>query len=183
MFCANCGKEVADTNNFCIYCGAPKKAAGMAAAPASNAPVTTAGIQNPEQKVYRVKCSHCGTVYDSGYTGTCPKCGTPHNIDLVNNGIIHLYRMGHFSGSMNGLAIYINGEGMGHVANTGSALIELAPGNYNLHCAIGMTRKCDDLKLTIEPGKTICVKSQLKMGAFTNQILLHVVDPSEMPPL
>lgn len=186
MFCMNCGNEIDDNTNFCKHCGAPVKAANSQAAdpqPAvrAAAPPATPGLPNFQQLVYRVKCPSCGYVYDAGYNSTCKKCNTPHTIDFANNGFIQLYRMGHFSGSMNAQGIYLNGEPMGHVANTGTALIELAPGRYTLHCTIGMCRNCEDLSLVIEPGQIICVKSQLKMGAIKNKILLHVVDPSEMP--
>ena len=204
MFCTNCGKEIDNTAAFCKHCGAPNKAAAMqpaAKAPVNPAPVSPApvnpapvspapaappagpGLANAERLVYRVKCEKCGNVYNAGYHDTCKKCGNPHTVDFVNHGFIQLYRMGHFSGSMNAQAIYLNGEGMGHVANTGTALIELAPGNYNLHCTIGMCRNCEDLVLNIAPGQIICVKSQMKMGAIKNKILLHVVSPSEMPPM
>ncbi|MBR2843063.1 MAG: hypothetical protein IKF06_07290 [Lachnospiraceae bacterium] len=72
---------------------------------------------------------------------------------------------------------------MGHVANASSVLIELPPKTYNLHMAISTLRNCLDIPVTIEPGKTVCVKSQIKMGMIKNTIILHLVDPSEMPPL
>ena len=49
--------------------------------------------------------------------------------------------------------------------------------------AISTLRNCLDIPVTIEPGKTVCVKSQIKMGMIKNTIILHLVDPSEMPPL
>ena len=195
MFCSNCGNQIEESAAFCKHCGAPNKAVvnNAAADPqptvrataetAQAAPPSAPGLPNYQQLVYKIKCPSCGYVYDAGFTSVCKKCNTPHTVDFANNGFIQLYRMGHFSGAMNAQGIYLNGEPMGHVANTGTALIELAPGRYTLHCTIGMCRNCEDLSLVIEPGKIICVKSQMKMGAIKNKILLHVVDPSEMPPM
>ena len=138
---------------------------------------------NASALIYRTKCPSCGNVQDSRFVDTCKKCGTQHQVDTVNNGFLQIYRMGHFSGSIAGAAIYLDGEGMGHVANASSVLIELPPKTYNLHMAISTLRNCLDIPVTIEPGKTVCVKSQIKMGMIKNTIILHLVDPSEMPPL
>ena len=184
MFCSSCGKEIKDSAQFCNNCGAPVKAAPAAANMVRSAPASGGALfPNAEQLVYRVKCPSCGNVYDARLSGPCPKCGEMHTIDFVNNGFLQLYRMGHFSGAMMGEAIYLNGEGMGHVANTSTALIELPPGVYNVHCAISTLRHCEDVSVQIEPGKVVYVKSQLKMGAIKSKLLLHIVDPSEMPPL
>ena len=213
MYCIHCGTKLSDDAVFCGECGqrvapiaagAAAVAAGAAAAVAAQeparglpdpepaeVPVATVGsvtgmatgIPNAERVIYRIKCPSCGCVQDIGYNGVCKQCGTPHTIDTYNNGFLQIYRMGHFSGAAAGEALYLNGEGMGHVANASSCMVELAPGNYNVHMAIGVCRNCEDINITIEPGKTIYVKSQLKMGMIRNTILLHVVDPSEMPPL
>ncbi|MBR5931898.1 MAG: zinc-ribbon domain-containing protein [Lachnospiraceae bacterium] len=205
VFCGECGKRVG-----IAQAGAAGVAAGVATAVAAQAPaqeqvpvraipeepgnipvetiapvtgLLNGGIPNAERIIYRIKCPSCGCVQDIGYTGACKQCGTPHNIDTYNNGFLQIYRMGHFSGAAAGEALYLNGEGMGHIANASSCMVELVPGNYNVHMAIGVCRNCEDINVTIEPGKTIYVKSQLKMGMIRNTILLHVVDPSEMPPL
>ena len=213
MYCTQCGTKLDDDAIFCTECGQRVGAASTvvtgavagAAAAVEQAPVRSmpeqapaeipvatvssitglanGGIPNAERITYRIKCPSCGCVQDIGFTGVCKQCGTPHNIDTVNNGFLQIYRMGHFSGSTNAEAIYLNGEGIGHVGNASSCMIELAPGNYHLHMAIGVCRNCQDIDITIEPGKTIYVKSQLKMGMVRNTILLHVVDPSEMPAL
>ena len=186
MFCSKCGKENPDSSKFCCDCGAPL---AFVAAPAEtnvqagSAAGTPVMFPDPERLVYRVKCPSCGTAYDAKFSDTCKKCGTPHTIDLVNNGFLQIYRMGHFSGSMAKQSIYLNREGMGFVGNAGSVLIELPPGIYNVHLAISTLRNCEDISVNIEPGKRVCVKSQVKMGVIKNKILLHVVDPSEMPEL
>lgn len=200
MFCENCGKQIKDDARFCPFCGAPVNPDPGAAAPAApvrSMPATAApaaaaamagGVQAPaipnaEAVTYRTKCPNCGNAQDSRYIDNCKQCGTQHQVDTAGNGFLQIYRMGHFSGSMAGEAIYLNGEGMGHVGNASQVIIELPPGSYNLHMAIGVCRNCEDIMVDIEPGKVVCVKSQLKMGAIKNKILLHRVDPSEMPPL
>ncbi len=186
MFCENCGKPLSDGARFCPYCGASVNgdvpmAAGQTQMQSSVAAAPVAPDANA--LIYRTKCSVCGNVQDSRYMDNCKNCGTPHQVDTVNNGFLQIYRMGHFSGAVAGAAIYLDGEGMGHVANASSVLIELPPKTYNLHMAISALRNCLDIPVTIEPGKTVCVKSQIKMGMIKNTILLHLVDPSEMPPL
>ncbi len=189
MFCENCGKQLSDNARFCPFCGASVN--GDVPAPAvktqmqesaSAAPMAPVA-PNASALIYRTKCPSCGNVQDSRFVDTCKKCGTQHQVDTVNNGFLQIYRMGHFSGSIAGAAIYLDGEGMGHVANASSVLIELPPKTYNLHMAISTLRNCLDIPVTIEPGKTVCVKSQIKMGMIKNTIILHLVDPSEMPPL
>lgn len=190
---------MADNARFCNHCGAENKSfagaqpnaapAGMPADRANAAPQGAQGavtggpayLPNAQALTYRVQCPSCGHVYNASFQSTCKKCGTEHTIDPVNNGFLYIYRMGHFSGAAAGQAIYLNGEGMGHVGNASSVLVELQPGTYNVHLTIGVCRNCQDIVVNIEPGKMICVKSQMKMGMIRNTILLHVVSPSEMP--
>lgn len=193
MFCENCGKQIKDDARFCPFCGTSVNGDAPAAPPVRSMPAAAAAvaggaqavaaIPNAEAVVYRTRCPQCGNVQDSRFVDNCKQCGAQHQVDTVNNGFLQIYRMGHFSGSMAGEAIYLNGEGIGHVGNASSVIIELPPGSYNLHMAIGVCRNCEDIMVDIVPGQVVYVKSQLKMGAIKNKILLHRVDASEMPPL
>ena len=169
---------------------APDAAFGAVTAPdaaSASGTVTASGntdplLQNPNL-TFRVKCPKCGNVLNASRSYFCTKCQTQHEVDIVNNGFLYIYRMGHFSGVMAGMGIYLNREPMGHVANTGSALIELRPGTYNLHMAVSALRNCEDISITITPGTIVCAKAQIKMGMIKNKILLTKVNMSDMPPL
>jgi len=132
---------------------------------------------------YRVKCSACGKVQNAKRNYVCQQCGCSQNVDINNHGFLQLYRMGNYMGMASPESIYLNGEGMGMIGNTETVVIELAPGVYNLHVAMNILRNCEDIMVKIEPGKTVYVKSQLKMGMIKNKIVLFEVSASEMPPI
>jgi RNA polymerase subunit RPABC4/transcription elongation factor Spt4 len=49
MFCANCGKQLQDSSNFCPYCGTKKGSSGQIAEPAiQNAAINPAPTQQPQ---------------------------------------------------------------------------------------------------------------------------------------
>ena len=129
---------------------------------------------------YRVKCPACGEVQDIGAFGTCPKCGRAELSDQP--AMLKIYRMGNFIGSAVGYGIYLNEVPMGHVGDRQTINIPLAYGTYKLHMTAGMTRKCNDLTFTVSPEqRLICVKAHIKMGAFTNSIIVEQVSPDTMP--
>lgn len=195
MYCLNCGKEIPDHAKFCSGCGAKVEEGSVNSAPAKETPVVQEAppvvqdkpqrgkIANADRITYRVKCPSCGTVQDAKLNYVCKSCGQSHSVDLVNHGFLQIYRMGHFSGSMAGQSIYLNTEPMGMVGNASSVIIELAPGQYNVHLAISMCRNCDDLVVNITPGEIVYLKSQMKMGMIKNKILIHPANAVEMPPL
>lgn len=210
MFCGNCGQKLPDDARFCGNCGSPVIQAAPQANTAVKAPqsvpqsapatqpqtdasgkrvifpdpnVTAVTPQNAAAVRYRVKCPDCGKIQDASYTYTCPGCGRQHTVDIANNGFLYLYRMGHISGSAMGQEIYLNGESYGLLANANGVLVVLAPGAYNLHCAITSVRNCDDMIINIQPGRTVYAKAQLQVGFIKGKIHLFQAQPSEMPPL
>ena len=129
---------------------------------------------------YRVKCPQCGEIINLAGTGPCPKCKTP--IDVNMPGTIEMYRMGNFIGSANAFSIYINEVPFGHIGNKEHLLFPLPFGDYKLHIACGMNRKCNDpvVHLSAEEPRA-CYKVHMKMGFAQNAFILERVDPSEMP--
>ena len=131
----------------------------------------------------RFKCKHCSTVADvSPANPVCPKCGRA--IEGYDGGFVQIYRMGSPVGIAVGYGTYINGEPYGHIANTQSVRIPLPYGTYNLHFTCGMTRKCQDVQVTLTPDSPAAyVKAHLRMGFWSHKIIAEIVDQSTMPPM
>ena len=199
MFCTKCGNKVDDNAGFCPKCGAKLNGAAPAPqdAPAQPVPpvqqMQTASFPAPGSETrgpvprrnitYRYKCPACGEVQDIRIGAPCKKCSQPAQIDFDRLGFLQIYRMGHMSGAAAGQSIYLNTVPMGHVANTGSVVIALEPGRYNVHLAIAMCRKCDDITVDIHPGEIQYYKSQMHMGFWTNSISIDPAPASSMPPI
>ena len=130
-------------------------------------------------KLLRVKCS-CGHVMNALPGGYCAKCKAPLNIET--DGMILLYRKGSPFGIAGGFGIYLNGEPMGYVGNREMVRIPVKYGSYNLHVAAGLNRKCNDLKIFINPEHpNAYTKVWLKPGFLTNSFVLEWSTPEEMP--
>ena len=184
--CPSCGAENDADSRFCARCGAKLTASAAPAAAAPVAAVKTVGenkyaVTERTNISYRVKCEKCGEVYDAKVGGACAKCSQPSGVDFKSMGFIQIYRMGHFSGAAAGASIYLNGAPMGYVANTDSVVIAVKPGTYTLHMAIGMSRNCKDVTLTIGAGEIQFYKFRLAMGAWKNTMYIDAADPSDMP--
>lgn len=129
---------------------------------------------------YRLKCPTCQNVMDAAGPTVCPKCGTP--VDVNQGGMIQLYRMGSPIGIAVGFGIYINGQPCGHIGNKQSLLIPVPYGTYTLHCTAGMTRRCQDLVVTVTPqAPVVFTKVRIKMGFWTNSLVVEPSTQAEMP--
>lgn len=126
----------------------------------------------------RVKCPTCGAVENvARETACCPKCGKPFGLN-ENVGVI-LYRQGSFYGVAGGFGIYINGQPFGHIGNKETLFIPLPYGSYTLHCAVGMSRKCQDLTVNLSPAAPqACCKVYIKPGVWSNSFVIEPLDPS-----
>lgn len=125
----------------------------------------------------RVKCPHCGEVYNTNpNTSVCPKC--KKDVVLSADSCIYLYRQGSPYGVAGGFGIYINGEAYGHIGNKELLCFPLPYGTYNLHCAVGMSRKCEDMQITLSPDKKAdYAKVYIKPGFWANSFVIEPVDP------
>lgn len=126
----------------------------------------------------RVKCPHCGeasnvhTIMD-----VCPECHKPMNIP-ANAGALYIYRQGSPYGVAGGFGIYINNQPYGHIGNKELLCLPLPYGTYNIHCAVGMSRKCQDLQVTLSPEfPTGYTKVYIKPGFWANSFVVEPVDP------
>lgn len=129
---------------------------------------------------YRVKCPNCGNVFDTAVPALCAKCGTP--VDTALPGMIEIYRMGNFIGSMVGYGIYLNDQPIGHIGDRETVFIPVPYGTYKLHMTCGMNRKCNDPVFEVTPQDPhICAKVHIKMGAFTNKLVVERAEPDSMP--
>ena len=132
-------------------------------------------------QLLRSKCPSCGNVEDVQGNGTC-KCGTP--IVLPEDGVIQIYRMGSPVGVAVGFGIYLNDAPYGHLANASSIRIPVAYGHYKVHMTQGMNRRCVDQEFDITPENRFAfLKAHLKMGFFSNTIVIEQVAADQMPPL
>ena len=129
--------------------------------------------------LFRLKCPHCGEVIDIASNMPCPKC---KQYAQGEYGYVQIYRMGSPIGIAVGYGIYINGEPYGHIGNKESLRVALPYGTYNFHFTCGMTRRCDDVSVTLSPeAPTAYVKARIKAGFWTNKIIGEVVKAEDMP--
>ena len=131
----------------------------------------------------RIKCPSCGNVVDVASTGSpCAKCGNALN--LPEEGVVQIYRMGSPLGIAVGMGIYLNENALGHLANAESIRIPVPYGHYKLHMTHGANRKCKDVEFDVTPEERIVyVKAHLKMGLITNTVVLEKVSGDTMPAL
>ena len=126
----------------------------------------------------RIKCPHCGdanNVY--AINEPCPKCKQP--MGLVEEGCIYVYRQGSPYGIAGGFGLYLNGQPYGHIGNRELLRLPLRFGTYNIHSAVGMSRKCRDLQVTISPAYPVAyVKVYIKPGFWANSFVVEPVDPN-----
>lgn len=125
----------------------------------------------------RVKCPHCGTAENVfSVNDICPKCKNPMNAPAQGN--IYIYRQGSFYGVAGAFGLYLNGEPYGHIGNKELLCLPLPFGTYTIHSAVGMSRKCRDLIVTISPENPVAyTKVYIKPGFWTNSFVVEPMDP------
>ncbi|MBR4057186.1 MAG: hypothetical protein IKK00_03505 [Oscillospiraceae bacterium] len=126
----------------------------------------------------RIKCAHCGeasnvhSVYEP-----CPNCKQP--LGIQEEGSIYIYRQGSAYGIAGGFGLYINQQPYGHIGNKELLRIPVKYGTYNIHSAVGMSRKCRDLQVSITPENPVAyTKVYIKPGFWTNSFVVEYVDPN-----
>ncbi len=131
----------------------------------------------------RLKCDHCGHVFDAPINpAVCPKCGK--DVAASTDAYVQIYRMGTPCCMLVGFGTYINGEPYGYIGNKESVRIPLPYGTYNFHFTCGMTRRCQDVQITLTPeNDKAYVKTRIKPGFWTNSITTQLSTKEEMPPL
>ena len=132
-------------------------------------------------QLLRIKCPSCGNVVDVASTGSpCAKCGNALN--LPEEGMIQIYRMGSPFGVAVGMGICINENPLGHLANAESIRIPVPYGHYKVHMTHGMNRKCKDVEVDVSPAERIVyIKAQIKIGLISNTVVLEQVSGDTMP--
>lgn len=127
---------------------------------------------------FRVKCPNCRSIQDINGPVMC-KCGaqiTPQQ------GELRLYRMGNFLGAAGGFGVYINGEKFGYIGNRETVAYSLPFGEYNIHIAVGMNRKCTDVLVRLTPQMpNAYLKVHMIPGFFQNKFILEPSTPDQMP--
>ena len=126
----------------------------------------------------RIKCPHCKEVFNLAQEASvCPKCRQP--VISETGACIYLYRQGSPYGIAGGFGIYINGDPIGHIGNKELLRFPLPYGTYNLHCAVGMSRKCRDMQITLTPENNVAyAKVYIKAGFWTTSFVIEPVDPN-----
>ncbi len=125
----------------------------------------------------RIKCPHCGeanNVYS--VNDLCPKCGQP--LGGEEEGSIYIYRQGSPYGIASGFGLYIDNQPYGHIGNKELLRIPVKFGTHNIHSAVGMSRKCRDLQVTVTPeNPAVYTKVYIKAGFWANSFVVEYVDP------
>lgn len=128
----------------------------------------------------RFKCPHCSEVFNVNVnTGVvaCPKC--KNHIEASQEGKIYLYRQGSVYGVAGGFGIYLNGAPYGHIGNKELICFPLPYGTYNIHSAVGMSRKCRDLQVTLSPdAPEAYTKVYIRPGFWANNFVVEPMDPT-----
>ena len=126
----------------------------------------------------RIRCPHCSEAsnFQPGPI-VCPKCNRP--INVADEGYLYLYRQGSPYGIAGGFGIYIDGVPFGHIGNKELLCLPLPYGTHNIHCAVGMSRKCRDMQVTLTPENRVAyTKVYIKPGFWTNSFVVEPVDPN-----
>ena len=126
----------------------------------------------------RIKCPHCGEASNiRTMTDPCPECKKP--LDLPNQGYLYVYRQGSPYGVAGGFGLYLNTVPFGHIGNKETLCFPLPFGTYNIHCAVGMSRKCEDLQVTLPPEcPNAYAKVYIRPGFWANSFVVEPMDPS-----
>ena len=125
----------------------------------------------------RTKCPVCKKVSNiPENSSVCPEC--KKTIEVSSDACIYLYRQGSPYGIAGGFGIYINGEPYGYIGNKELLRFPLPYGTYTLHCAVGMSRKCKDMEITLTPdNKEVYAKVYIKPGFWANSFVIEPLDP------
>ena len=125
----------------------------------------------------RVKCPHCGEVVNiRSEQDACPKCRA--QMEIPNEGSIYIYRQGSVYGVAGGFGLFINGDAHGYIGNKELLRFPVKYGTYTLHSAVGMSRKCRDLEVTVSPEKPeVYTKVYIKPGFWANSFVIEYLDP------
>lgn len=125
----------------------------------------------------RFKCPHCNKAVDVQKDATlCPEC--KREINTTTDAYIYLYRQGSVYGIAGAFGVYINGEPYGYIGNRQLLRIPVPYGTYNIHCAVGMSRKCRDMQVTLTPeNRESFSKVYIKPGFWTNSFVVEPLDP------
>lgn len=128
----------------------------------------------------RVKCNKCGKVVNTVPGNfTCPECKM--QMDIPPQACVYLYRQGSFYGVAGGFGIYVNGEPYGFIGNKETLCIPLPFGTHTFHCAVGMSRRCRDLQITLTPeNPQAYAKVYIKPGFWTNSFVIEPMDPAKL---
>lgn len=126
----------------------------------------------------RVRCPHCGDANNvHSIFEACPKCHQP--LGMTEEGSIYIYRQGSPYGIAGGFGLYINDQPYGYIGNKELLRLPVKFGTYTIHSAVGMSRKCRDLQVTVSPEHPIAyTKVYIKPGFWTNSFVVEPVDPS-----
>ncbi len=125
----------------------------------------------------RIKCPHCGEAKNVlSVNDICPKCKQP--LGLSEEGSIYIYRQGSVYGVAGGFGLFINNQPYGYIGNKELLRIPLKFGTYIIHSAVGMSRKCRDLQVTISPENPVAyTKVYIKPGFWANSFVVEPLDP------
>lgn len=125
----------------------------------------------------RAKCPHCKESMNvHSLNEACHKCKKP--LDSGEEGSIYIYRQGSPYGIAGGFGLFLNGESYGHIGNKELLRIPVKFGKYNIHSAVGMSRKCKDLEVTVTPeNPAVYTKVYIKAGFWANSFVVEYVDP------
>lgn len=128
----------------------------------------------------RILCPHCGKAENIQAVGAvCPACKQP--LDTNEEGNIYIYRQGSPYGIAGGFGIYLNNQPYGYIGNKELLRIPLKYGTYNIHCAVGMSRKCRDMVVVLSPENPVAfTKVYIKPGFWTNSFVVEPVDPNKL---
>lgn len=125
----------------------------------------------------RIKCPNCGEAGNIHHINSpCPKCNAP--LALSDQGAIYIYRQGSPYGIAGGFGLYLNGVPFGYIGNKELLCIPAPFGTYTIHSAVGLSKKCQDLTVTITPeNPVVYTKVYIKAGFWTNSFVVEYVDP------
>ena len=77
--------------------------------------------------------------------------------------------------------MFINEQPYGYIGNKELLRIPVKYGTYNIHSAVGMSRKCQDLQVTITPENPVAyTKVYIKPGFWANSFVVEYVDPATL---